>query len=69
MRTYEQISDILCAIPDEWFDKLGYWFDEWCSGSAPKLASTTGSARSVSPRTNTGCGLRCKKHRRSQKTS
>ena len=36
MRTYEQISDILCAIPDEWFNKLGYWFDEWCSGSAPK---------------------------------
>ena len=29
MRTYAQISDILCNIPDEWFDKLGYWFDEW----------------------------------------
>ena len=25
MRTYEQISDILCNVPDEWF-----------SGSAPK---------------------------------
>ena len=40
MRTYEQISDILCAIPDEWFDKLDYWFDEWCSGSAPKARFT-----------------------------
>ena len=36
MRTYEQISDILCNIPDEWFDKLSYWFDEWFFGSASK---------------------------------
>ena len=31
MRTYEQISDILCAIPDEWFSgsatkaRFNYW--------------------------------------------
>ena len=37
MRTYEQISDILCAIPDKWFDKLNYWFNEWLFGSAPKV--------------------------------
>ena len=36
MKTYEQISDILCNIPDKWFDKLNYWFNEWCLGSAPK---------------------------------
>lgn len=36
MKTYEQISDILCSIPDEWFDKLNHWFDEWFFGSAPK---------------------------------
>lgn len=29
MRTYEQISDILCAIPDE-----------WCFGTAPKARFT-----------------------------
>lgn len=36
MKTYEQISEILCNIPDDWFEKLNYWFDEWCMGSAPK---------------------------------
>ena len=36
MKTYEEISEILCAVADDWFDKLNYWFDEWMSGNAPK---------------------------------
>ena len=36
MRTYEQISDILGAIADDWFDKLNYWFAEWQNDTAPK---------------------------------
>ena len=42
MRTYEEVSAIICSIPDEWAEKLFYWFTEWSFGCAPRLALTTG---------------------------
>ena len=36
MRTYEEVSAIICSVPDEWAEKLFYWFTEWSFGCAPK---------------------------------
>lgn len=36
MRTYEEVSNIICSVPDAWAEKLFYWFTEWSFGCAPK---------------------------------
>ena len=36
MRSYEEVSAIICSVPDEWAEKLFYWFTEWSFGCAPK---------------------------------
>ena len=40
MRTYEEVSAIICSVPDEWAEKLFYWFTEWSFGCAPKARAT-----------------------------